>query len=110
MPTLLYQFEEFFQFSSVLNHLINNMKFLACEYCTCFVVTNVLTTWYEGNVGEENVLLEKIGSGKYWQSISNTRLKFVKMDCEKFEISIEKSVEIPVDRKCIVSISDLGLT
>lgn len=86
------------------------MKFLASEYYTCFVVTNAITTWYDGNIGEEKQLTEKIGSGKYWQSVANTRLKFVKADGDdKCEITISKNNEIIENTKCYVRISDVGM-
>ncbi|GJQ75802.1 hypothetical protein Trydic_g17872 [Trypoxylus dichotomus] len=110
LPTLLYQFEEFCKCNSILNHFVNAMKFLTSEYHTCFVVTNILTTWYEGNIGEEKLLLEKIGCGKYWRSVPNTRLIFVKSaNSEKCEISMDKSCEIAVNTKCCVQIADIGM-
>ncbi|KAK9731577.1 Rad51 [Popillia japonica] len=110
LPALAYQFEEFSKCNSALNHLVNVMKFLTSEYYVCFVVTNILTTWYEGNIGEEKLLSEKIGSGKYWQSVPNTRLKFVSGEVDgKYEISIVKSNEIITGTKCYVRIGDVGM-
>ncbi|KAI4460772.1 dna repair protein rad51 4 [Holotrichia oblita] len=114
LPALAYQFEEFSKCNAALNHLVNVMKFLTSEYYVCFIVTNILTTWYEGNIGEEKLLSEKIGSGKYWQSVPNTRLKFVSAAAAsatdgKYEISIVKSNEIITGTKCYVRIGDLGM-
>lgn len=109
LPPLFTNTEEYNVDNNIfLNHLVCNMYFVAMECHVAFVITNLLTTWTEGSF-EEVQSVENVACGKYWISVPHHRLKIVKVDDVKCEISVLKSCEFALNKSCSVTIADQGI-
>ncbi|KAF5292023.1 hypothetical protein FQA39_LY14140 [Lamprigera yunnana] len=110
LPPLFLQISNFSKSYSLMNDFANVMRFLAKEFHIAFVVVNVKTVWNEGDFGVEGNVTEKLGLGKYWFNVPNTRLMIKKCtrssDCT---ITILKSNRLAKGLQCSVGISDAGV-
>lgn len=110
LPPLIYQMEELQTAYGLLNHAVNVMRFLITQYHVVFLVTNALTNWVEGCFGnEENAHSEKIGCGKYWFNVPNTRLKISNVITNR-EVTVLKSTYLASGAMCYVKINKLGVS
>lgn len=104
LPPLFYQSQDFERNYGVMNDLVNVLHFLARELHIAIVVTNVITTWYEGDFNVDSAITEKLGLGKYWYHVANTRL-VIKNDT----LTILKSNRLPKGISCTIRICDKGI-
>lgn len=104
LPPLFYQSQDFERNYGVMNDFVNVLHFLARELHIAIVVTNVITTWYEGDFNVDSVTTEKLGLGKYWYHVANTRLVI-----KKDTVTILKSNRLPKGASCPIRICDEGI-
>lgn len=90
-----------------LNHSVNVMRFLATEHHVAFVVTNLVTNWYEGDLGQQT-FSETLGMGSYWARIPNTRLA-IETDDRVRKVSVVRSNRLRIGKVCSVEINNRGV-
>ncbi|KAB0795647.1 hypothetical protein PPYR_12486 [Photinus pyralis] len=109
LPPLFYQSRDFERNYGVMNDFVNILHFLTRELHIAIVVTNVITTWYEGDFHVENSATEKLGLGKYWLQIANTRLVIKKRANSECTVQVMKSNRLPKGASCKLWIRDEGI-
>lgn len=91
-----------------LNHTANVLHYLITECHVAIVVSNLITTWSEGNFQQQQIQ-EKLACGKYWISIPHNRLRFEKKT-NNFKVSLITSCQFSINTSCNVTISKKGVT
>ncbi|KAK4876208.1 hypothetical protein RN001_012630 [Aquatica leii] len=108
LPPLFYSISDFSKRYGLITTMVNVMHVLAKEFHTAIVVTNVLTTSYENTSTED--ISGKIGLGKYWYNVPNTRLTIKKFEnSSECSIIIAKSNRLLEGAQCNVKITDAGI-
>jgi len=104
---IIYHLIHFFFFLGLcyINHISSVLKYL-CNKNATILVTNLAVK----NCDFTNDFKPAIG--KYWFHIPNTRLMITTIINQQQQmcINIPKSVYIPLDNKCILSINDYGVS
>lgn len=108
LPPLLYQDKDKSNTYGHLNHIVNIIRFLSTEYHMVFIITNIVTQWFDGDFETKVSHIDKFGCGKYWNKIPNTKLR-IDTDGYKNKVSVVKSCNLPIGRSCFVKITDNGM-
>ncbi|KAL3268595.1 hypothetical protein HHI36_007703 [Cryptolaemus montrouzieri] len=74
----------------ILSHLARLMHFIATKYHVVFLVTNLVTSWMEGDFSAQLGSKTTIACGKYWYTVPNTRIN-LKIDKSSLILHIERS-------------------
>lgn len=93
--------------NNILNHLANILRYLGNKHHIAVLVTNLVTTWAEGDISAVNNVQEIIVCGKYWKNIPNYRIK-LKKNIQNIEICLLKTNVIQNQKHCTVEISEFS--
>ncbi|RZC34393.1 hypothetical protein BDFB_003015 [Asbolus verrucosus] len=80
LPTILLNSNDHVKNNLYLNHLVNIMRYISVQHHVAFLITNLITTWNDGDFKNQQNLVESIACGRYWLSVPNIRLKIQKSE------------------------------
>lgn len=110
LPSLIYGLDlDITTRNGLLNKSLNAMRLLATEHHMVFIVTNLVTNWYEGPFGKQTCT-EKLGLGKYWSSVPDTRLVLKVAGENKYQVSVAKSIRLRAGKSCTFEVTEKGAT
>lgn len=110
LPSLFYQSENYDKNYGIMNSFVNIMYFLASKFHIAFIVTNASIIWNENSTEIEKPIFAKLGLGKYWSNVPNSRFMLKKnIDTDVYQFLVMKSYKYPKEKQCTVRISDLGM-
>lgn len=88
--------------NNLLNHLANVLRYIAAEHNVAVIVTNLVTTWTEGDFQSYQETIEKIACGKYWRGVPNVKVKIGKKHREGVDVSLLKFNNVCSNVSCVI--------
>lgn len=99
-----------------INHVCSVLKYL-CKKKSTVVVTNLAVKCCDFTNKTSDVKFQqtkqmdiKPAIGKYWFHVPNTRLMLTTINKQQISINIAKSVYLPLNEKCMLSIDHCGVS
>lgn len=101
-----------------MNHICSILKYICKRNATILVINLAIKHSDFTNQINEDMYYQQIGQidfkpaiGKYWFHVPNTRLMFKPLFNAQEQIFVDniKSVYIPINKKCILTINDNGV-
>lgn len=93
--------------NNIMNHLANVLRYIAHVHHVVIIITNLITTWNDGDFRFSSGIKEKVACGKYWLSIPNVRLGLNRKEENILQISLLKHDNVTNIRQCFIDLNKI---